>query len=211
MRTFRALVVFVFPVIVVIGGFTLGCGSPIPNLPTRRSPGAGSGPFIGINESAGFEDTGDADSVSHQSDIGFLSPVQYDTGGNVFSDDVVDDLMATRDELLARPETLEDFEGQANLHLWRYTTRLNKGYLTPAQDSRVVDEDGDAAETVEGGGDQLGEIAFGRDVSGGAQHRVPIGFAFGHGCGSFVIFGGGGCVLEESQRRDRCRRWRRPV
>ncbi|MEE3274190.1 MAG: hypothetical protein VX217_05000, partial [Acidobacteriota bacterium] len=130
MRTLRALVIFVFPVIVVIGGFTLGCRT--------EAPGAGSGPFIGINESAGFEDTGDADSVPHQSDIGFLSPVQYDTGGNVFSDDVVDDLMATLDELLARPETLEDFEGQANLHLWRYATRLNKGYLTPAQDSRVV-------------------------------------------------------------------------
>ena len=130
MRTFRAPVFFVFPVIVVIGGFTLGCRT--------EAPGAGSGPFIDINESAAFEDTEDADSVSHQSDTGFLPAVQYDTGGNVFSDDVVDDLMATLDELLARPETLEDFEGQVNLHLWRYTTRLNSGYLTPAQDSRVV-------------------------------------------------------------------------
>ena len=130
MRTFRAPVVFVFPVIVVIGGFTLGCRT--------EAPDAGSGPLVGFNESVGFEDTAGADSVSHRSDIGFLSPVQYNTGGEFFSDDVVDDLMGTLDELLARPETLEDFEGQANLHLWRYTTRLNKGYLTPAQDSRIV-------------------------------------------------------------------------
>lgn len=130
MRTFRSFVVFVLPVIVVIGGFTLGCRT--------EAPDAGGGLLADVNESVGFEDTRGADGVWHRSDIGFLPPAQYDTGGEFFSDDVVDDLIATLDELLARPETLEDFEGQANLHLWRYTTRLNTGYLTLVQDSRIV-------------------------------------------------------------------------
>ena len=46
MRTLRALVVFVLPVIVVIGGFTLGCRT--------EAPDADSGPLVGFNESVGF-------------------------------------------------------------------------------------------------------------------------------------------------------------
>ncbi len=71
-------------------------------------------------------------------DIGFLSAAEYNSGGGPFNDAVVDGLMATLDELLARPETAEDFEREAGLHLWRYSTRLASGYLTPEHDTRVL-------------------------------------------------------------------------
>jgi len=74
------------------------------------------------------------------SDIGFRSPVEYDTGGAPFEDGVVDEIIAVLDGLLARPETEEDFAGQAGLHLWRYTTRLTSGYLTAEQEYRVLSQ-----------------------------------------------------------------------
>lgn len=80
----------------------------------------------------------EAASADARPDIGFLSPAEYNTGGEPFDDDAVDDLMETLDELLARPETAEDFEREAGLHLWRYSTRLASGYLTPEQDTRVL-------------------------------------------------------------------------
>jgi len=70
--------------------------------------------------------------------IGFLSPVVYETGGEPFDDAVVDQLNATLDELMARPETAENVEREASIHLWRYATRLTMGYLTEQQQGRVV-------------------------------------------------------------------------
>ncbi len=93
-------------------------------------------------DAAAVVDVGDAvdeaAAADARSDIGFLPPPEYNTGGEPFGDAVVDDLMATLDELLARPETAEDFDREAGLHLWRYSTRLASGYLTPAQDTRVL-------------------------------------------------------------------------
>ena len=106
---------------------------------------AGSADAAASEEAAASEDAAGA-----RPDIGFLSPSEYNTGGEPFDDAVVDDLMATLDELLGRPETAEDFEREAGVHLWRYSTRLASGYLTPEQDARVIEHlDGLAAEHTE--------------------------------------------------------------
>jgi hypothetical protein len=70
------------------------------------------------------EGSDEAAAADARPDIGFFPPAEYNTGGEPFDDAVVDDLMATLDELLARPETAEDIEPEARLHLWRYSTRL---------------------------------------------------------------------------------------
>lgn len=79
-----------------------------------------------------------AQARAERPDIGFLSPVEYDTDGELFADAVVDDLMAVLDELLERPETAADFERAARTHLWRYSTRLTSGNLTPEQEARIL-------------------------------------------------------------------------
>lgn len=72
-------------------------------------------------------------------EIGFFPPDHYDTGGESFTDKAVDELIGTLDQLMARPETAENVAREANIHLWRYATRLSTGYLTDDQQDRVVE------------------------------------------------------------------------
>ena len=95
-----------------------------------------SGSIVADNDVGGGEAGEAADDT--RAEIGFRAAEAYDTGGEPFADEVVTEIVTTLDELLARPETAEDFERQAGLHLWRYTTRLANGYLTPEQQSQVV-------------------------------------------------------------------------
>ena len=73
-----------------------------------------------------------------QEDIGFLSPDDYFTDGEPFADETVAGLLETLGGLLARPATQEDFGGEAGTHLWRFTTRLAMGRLTPEQVAEIV-------------------------------------------------------------------------
>jgi peroxiredoxin len=93
-------------------------------------------------------------------EIGFYSPDHYDTGGDPFSDATIDDLMATLDELMARPETAENVAREANIHLWRYATRLAMGYITPEQETRLVEHLDGLAESYPEAADDLAATRF---------------------------------------------------
>jgi len=93
-------------------------------------------------------------------EIGFYSPDHYDTAGAPFRDAVIDELMATLDGLMARPETAENVEREANVHLWRYATRLSMGYITPEQESRLVDHLDGLAETYPEAAEDIAATRF---------------------------------------------------
>ena len=62
----------------------------------------------------------------------------FDTDGEPFSDDAVDQMLAILGTLLTMPETLANFEKEAGIHLWRFGNRLQKGRLTEDQTAQVV-------------------------------------------------------------------------
>ena len=63
---------------------------------------------------------------------------EYDTGGAVFADAQLDDMLARVDAAMNMPETLGDFEGEARTHFWRLNNRLQKGRLSAEQVERVA-------------------------------------------------------------------------
>ncbi len=63
---------------------------------------------------------------------------QFDTNGEAFADEAVDQLIGILDTLLTMPETVADFENEAGIHFWRFGNRLQKGQLTEEQTARVV-------------------------------------------------------------------------
>ncbi len=54
-----------------------------------------------------------------------------------FSDESVDQLIATLNELLHRPETLENFQVESRIHFWRLANRLKKGVLAAEQEKKI--------------------------------------------------------------------------
>ena len=87
--------------------------------------------------------------IDSYSNPGSLSPLsgsllifgdvdEYDTGGDFFADEQLDDMMARLDAALAVPDALADFESESGLHFWRFNGRLQRGRLTPEQVERVV-------------------------------------------------------------------------
>ena len=105
--------------------------------------------------------------IDSYSNPGSLSPLsgsllifgdvdEYDTGGDFFADEQLDDMMARLDAALAVPDALADFENESGLHFWRFNGRLQRGRLTPEQVERVVAfyeavkaEHPEAAETID--------------------------------------------------------------
>ena len=70
-------------------------------------------------------------------DIGFDSVPPRRIEIPTFSDEGVDQLIATLNELLHRPETLADFGSESRTHFWRLANRLKKGVITPEQEKRI--------------------------------------------------------------------------
>ena len=68
----------------------------------------------------------------------FDDPDEYDTGGEVFADAQLDDMLARLDAALNMPETLANFQGEARTHFWRFNGRLQRGRLGPEQVERVA-------------------------------------------------------------------------
>ncbi len=73
-----------------------------------------------------------------QQEIGFREATEYDTGGSVFEDHVVEELIGVYTVLLEEAKTTEDFVREARMHFWRLTNRLTMGRLTPAHKSDVL-------------------------------------------------------------------------
>ena len=63
---------------------------------------------------------------------------KFDTNGELFADEAVDQLIGILDTLLTMPETVADFEKEAGIHFWRFGNRLQNGQLTEEQTARVV-------------------------------------------------------------------------
>ena len=63
---------------------------------------------------------------------------KFDTNGELFADEAVDQLIGILDTLLTMPETVADFENEAGIHFWRFGNRLQNGQLTEEQTARVV-------------------------------------------------------------------------
>jgi len=68
----------------------------------------------------------------------FADMSKYATDGEGLGDAEVDELLVTLDALLTIPETLNDFESEARLHLWRFGARLQAGGISDEQTARVV-------------------------------------------------------------------------
>ncbi len=72
-----------------------------------------------------------------QPDTGFRSADYYDTKGEVFDDDIVDEIIMLFDKLLSQPSVKEDFAAESRIHFWRFTNRLSKGILSDEQLEKV--------------------------------------------------------------------------
>jgi peroxiredoxin len=72
-----------------------------------------------------------------QEDIGFESTEVYDTKGQPFDDLTIMRLIETLDELLVRPEVIEDFGTGSRIHFWRFHNRLAMGVLTESQVAKI--------------------------------------------------------------------------
>lgn len=68
----------------------------------------------------------------------FADMSEYAADGKGLNDAQVDELLATLDALLTIPETLNDFENEARLHMWRFVGRLQAGGISDEQTARVV-------------------------------------------------------------------------
>ena len=60
-----------------------------------------------------------------------------DTNGETFTGDVVDELIDILDAVLTMPETLADFEKEADSLFWYFGNRLGAGRLTETQTARI--------------------------------------------------------------------------
>ena len=70
----------------------------------------------------------------------WFAPVsEYATDGEPLDEAKFDALLATLEERLAAPETLADFEREADLHLWNFMRRLAEPALSEAQIGKVND------------------------------------------------------------------------
>ncbi len=70
----------------------------------------------------------------------------FETGGGPLDDERFDGLMSALDDALTAPETLADFDREADIHLWSFTRRLALADVTAGQMERIESYLGDVAE-----------------------------------------------------------------
>src|SRR5688572_26852419 len=75
--------------------------------------------------------------VRGQEAIGFKPVPAHEIEIGAFTDSDVDALIATLDSLLAREKDPAKWAKSAEIHFWRFSTRLNHGRLNAAQESRI--------------------------------------------------------------------------
>ncbi len=63
---------------------------------------------------------------------------EFNPGGGLFDDVMLDEMMARLDAAMNIPATLASFEEEARLHFWRFNGRLQRGRLSPEQVERVA-------------------------------------------------------------------------
>jgi len=76
-----------------------------------------------------------SDSIS--SGTGFRSAEAYDTNGEIFPDEYVDDLLNLLKEHFKDSTVQADFVKESRLHFWRFFNRLSQGVLNTEQTSKV--------------------------------------------------------------------------
>ena len=118
--------------------------------------------------STGSSDSSDG-SVSPEPDIPaaamgswFPPAEQYDNGGEPLSEESFDELMSALDVAMTADETLEDFDREADFHLWNFIRRLSVPEVSEEQQERtaayldaLAEEHPDSRETIERKGDML--------------------------------------------------------
>ena len=87
---------------------------------------------------------------------------QYDNGGEPLSDESFDELMAALEVAMTADETLEDFDREADFHLWNFIRRLSVPDISEEQQERITayldalaEEHPDSRETIERQGNML--------------------------------------------------------
>ena len=87
---------------------------------------------------------------------------QYDNGGEPLSDDSFDELMAALEVAMTADETLEDFDREADFHLWNFIRRLSVPEVSEEQQERITaylealaDEHPDSRGTIDRQGSML--------------------------------------------------------
>lgn len=147
------------PLVFVLSMFVAGMVIAMIVTAPDEGPAAGVAPVAG-NGARTDPGTADADAAAPLPEVGFYPPEYYDTGGKSFTDATVDELIGTLDQLMARPETAENVAREANIHLWRYATRLSTGYLTEKQLERVVEHLDALAEDIPEAAEDLAATRF---------------------------------------------------
>ena len=56
---------------------------------------------------------------------------EFDTGGDIFEEAQLDEMMARLDAVMNIPATLGNFERETRIHFWRFSNRLQQGRLAP--------------------------------------------------------------------------------
>ena len=73
-----------------------------------------------------------------QEDIGFKDIPSRAITIKPLADGDVDELIATLESLLAEEKDPEKWAASSRIHFWRFQNRLERGILTPSQETRVV-------------------------------------------------------------------------
>lgn len=80
---------------------------------------------------------GKLQSDSVNTSTGFRSSEAYNTDGEIFPDEYVDDLLFLLEKHFEDSAVQADFVKESRLHFWRFMNRLSQGVLSPDQTSRV--------------------------------------------------------------------------
>ncbi|MFC2120132.1 TlpA family protein disulfide reductase [Bacteroidota bacterium] len=78
-----------------------------------------------------------SDSVN--ASTGFRPASAYETDGEIFPDEFVDDLLYLLEEHIKDSTVQADFVKESGLHFWRFFNRLSQGVLSPEQTTLVKD------------------------------------------------------------------------
>ncbi len=142
-------------------------------------------------------------SDSVQPSTGFRSAEAYNTNGETYLDEYVDDLLFLLEEHFKDSIVKADFVKESRIHFWRFFNRLSQGILSPQQTSKVESylnelrtQYPDASDNIEKRLYQLNNLMPGKEapnIIGNDIKGVPFELTDYRGKITVLVFSGQWC------------------